>query len=185
MINLQFHTFPQLQTERLLLRRLLLIDADAIRELRSNKQVNEFINRSGSITLDEAKQFISKIETGVAKHGWFYWAITLKEQQQLIGTICLWNISVEKEMAELGYELNPVYHGKGFMQEAVKAIIQFGFEQMQLKIITALPKAENLKSIQVLKKHQFLIDEKNIYVSNEDADGMLVYYLENDIDRKT
>jgi len=63
------------------------------------------------------------------------------------------------------------------MYEAVKAIIQFGFEQIQLKILTALPKAENLKSIQVLLKHQFTLDENNLYVSKEDADGMLVYYL--------
>jgi ribosomal-protein-alanine N-acetyltransferase len=185
MINLQFPAFPQLTTERLLLRPLHINDAEAIKELRSNKQVNEFINRSGLITLDEAKQFISKIEAGVEKNGWFYWAISLKEQQQLIGTICLWNTSVEKEMAELGYELNPAFHGKGYMQEAVKAIIQFSFEQIQLKILTALPKAENLKSIQVLLKHQFTLDENNLYVSKEDADGMLVYYLENDIDRKT
>jgi ribosomal-protein-alanine N-acetyltransferase len=177
MLNLNFNAFPQITTERLLLRHLSVNDADNIMHLRSNKQVNEFINRPGTITLDEAKQFISKIETGVEKHGWFYWAISLKDQQQLIGTICLWNISVEKEMAELGYELNPVFHGRGLMQEAVKAIIQFGFEQMQLKILTALTKAENVKSIQVLLKHQFLSDENNLYVSKEDADGMLVFYL--------
>jgi ribosomal-protein-alanine N-acetyltransferase len=177
MLNLNFNSFPQISTERLLLRHLSVNDADHIMHLRSNKQVNEFINRTGTITLNEAKQFISKVEKGIVNMESFYWAICLKEDQQLIGTICLWNISMEKEMAELGYELNPVFHGKGIMYEAVKAIIQFGFEQIQLKIITALTKAENVKSIQVLLKHQFLSDENNLYVSKEDADGMLVFYL--------
>src|ERR1700741_14741 len=153
---IDLNIFPVLTTDRLVLRRLRLNDAHEIMLLRSDEKVNEFLNRPKSTNLAEAGEFIQKIEKSISKNESVYWAITLKGNDELIGTICYWNISFEKELAELGYELRPHFQGKGYMQEAIGAVIQYGFNTMKLKVITALPTADNVKSIQVLLKNNFL-----------------------------
>jgi ribosomal-protein-alanine N-acetyltransferase len=178
MLNLNFTPFPTLATERLLLKQLGIEDANEIMVLRSDARVNEFIDRPGPITIDEAKKFIEEIDKRVKSNESIYWAIALKNKPSyLIGTICYWNISVQNDMGEIGYELKPEYHGKGLMQEAVSKVISYGFNHLKLKLITALPNASNNKSIQLLLKNNFQLDVNYKFVSNEDAGGLLVYYL--------
>ena len=152
-------------------------DANEIMIIRSDERVNEFIDRPKSIDIIDAEKFIEKIEKGIATNEWIYWIITLKGDNTLTGTICYWNISVENNMAEIGYELHPYFQGKGIMQEAILKIIDFGFDEMKLKTITALPHADNNKSIQVLLKNNFVLDKDYKFVSKEDAGDLLVYYL--------
>ena len=87
---------------------------------------------------------------------WFYWAICLTETDQLIGTICLWNFSEDRSRAEIGYELLPAFQGKGIMQEAVEAILAFGFEKLSLHGIEAIPTSDNKASIRLLEKNHFV-----------------------------
>jgi ribosomal-protein-alanine N-acetyltransferase len=54
-----------------------------------------------------------------------------------IGSICFWNITADEDCAEIGYDLLPLFHGQGIMQEATKAIIKYGFEGMKLNKIVA------------------------------------------------
>jgi RimJ/RimL family protein N-acetyltransferase len=65
MASFHFASFPQLLTERLVLRELLATDAAAIIVLRSNDIVNQYINRPKTITPAGALQFIEKINTYV------------------------------------------------------------------------------------------------------------------------
>ncbi len=148
--------------------------------LRSNANVNKFLDRTGAITIEEAYEFIDKIESGIKNHAWLYWAISQKGNNNLIGTICLWNMKLEKEMAEIGYELFPAFQGKGIMREALTKVIDFGFNSLGLKVITALPHVENTKSIDLLLRNHFRLDEEFAFVSKEEADGLAVYYLTRD-----
>src|ERR1700722_1400183 len=99
--------FPTLETERLVLRQLDASDENEIFRLRSDEKVNEFLDRPKANTLDDAKRFIEKIAKGINNNENLYWAITLKNEKKLIGTICLWSFSLEKNSAEIGYELLP------------------------------------------------------------------------------
>jgi [ribosomal protein S5]-alanine N-acetyltransferase len=168
--------FPVLTTERLRLRRLSANDATEIMRLRSDERVNEFIDRPKSTTLDDARAFIKKIETAIEKNESAYWAITLKDEDKLIGTVCFWNLDTSRDMAELGYELHPDSQGKGIMQEAIPEVLKYGFERMLLRTITALPMPGNTRSIRVLEKNNFQVDNDNEYVSKEDAGGLVVYF---------
>lgn len=174
-MDTNFSPFPTLKTERLVLRCLELDDAEAIQKLRSDVRVNEFLDRPASKNLDEADEFILKIKNAIKKEESFYWVITHDSVQ--IGTICLWNLDFENDIAELGYELMPEAQGKGFMSEAIKMIIKFAFEMIQVKIITALPKAENIKSIRLLEKNNFVLDNAFKIANELDAEGYSVYYL--------
>lgn len=177
---MQFCDFTPLEeTNRLQLRSLIAEDAEAISILRSDPQVNVYLNRPATLTLEEATAYINKITTGVQQHQWMYWAIELKNSPGLIGTICLWNFVPENEKAEIGYELSPAYQGKGLMQEAVETVIRFGFEKMKLQLITALVKPGNQKSQRLLERHHFRTDHFNHYVSKEEAGEFNVFYLLN------
>ena len=123
------------------------------------------------------KNFIEKILSAIKKNQSVYWAITLKDEDTLIGTICLWNISIENNTAEIGYELLPDFQGKGIMQEAISKIIEYGFNKMKLKVITAFTHPGNSRSTNLLLKNNFLPDKNYEYVEKEDAGELLVYYL--------
>jgi ribosomal-protein-alanine N-acetyltransferase len=179
MLHLNFIPFPVITTQRLILRKLTIKDAEAIMMLRSDEQVNKFIDRPKSIDLNEAKKFIEKIENGINDNQWIYWAITSKEEDALIGTICLWNISIENNRAEIGYELHPNFQRKGLMQEAITKIIEYGFNKMKLEIITSFTHPGNKRSTDILLKNNFLLDKNYEYVEKEDAGELYVFYLVN------
>lgn len=181
MIRINFKPFPNLITHRLVLRQLKIEDANEIFALRSDERVNKFLDRPKAITNDDAEEFIHKINNGITKNEWIYWAITLKNTDKLIGTICYWNISKEHSKGEIGYELLPDYQGKGIMQEALAIIIEYGFEKMKFYSIEAVMSPENSKSIKLLEKNGF-IKESNIRENNSNdrkISDTLVYTLIN------
>jgi len=177
MLQLNFSPFPQLAIKRLVLRQLTVADADAIAALRSNEIVNKYLGRSKTTSPAEAIQFIDKINTAISNNTALYWVIALQETNELVGTICLWNIIIEDDTAEIGYELHPNFHGKGIMQEAMKAVIAYGFNKMQLKVITAFTLAENIASLKLLEKNNFKPDTSGKH-STPDDEGNIVYMLE-------
>src|SRR6476660_1634872 len=144
-------TLPVLDTTRLLLRQLKETDVSAIYSLRSNEQVNQFIDRPTAKDPEEAKAFIQKITENKS----YYWGITLKENGKMIGTICFWNLSADRKRAELGYELHPDYQGKGYMDEAIKEVIGFAFRS-GFTSLEAHTHRDNLPSTKLLLKHGFV-----------------------------
>ena len=178
MLHLNFSPFPQLNTERLVLRQLTIADTAAIVDLRNNEIVNQYLGRPKTTTTDEALIFIDKITQGINNNESMYWVIALKENNHLIGTICLWNIIAADDKAEIGYELHPDLHGKGMMQEALKAVIDFGFNEMQLKVITAFIVAANIASIRSLERNNFKVDTTGKYADAEEMEGNFIYVLE-------
>jgi ribosomal-protein-alanine N-acetyltransferase len=157
-MDFNFTTFPVLETERLTLRELNLNDTKAIFGLRTNKEINEFIDRKRLNNLSESRAFIDLISKLAATNKGLFWVLESKNNQQLIGTIGLRNFEDEKNYAEIGYELDPSYHQRGFMSEAFEAILKFGFENLELKTIEAFTHQKNTASIALLKKQQFVLD---------------------------
>ena len=159
MNDIQFSPFPNISTMRLTLRKMNDDDKKAIFALRSDKNVSEFIDRPIADSIDDAWEYIEMINAGIEQNKWILWGITFKDSSELIGTICLWNFSKEQSKGEVGYELLPIYQGKGIMQEALRAVIEFGFEDLKLQIIEGIVDEKNKKSIQLLEKHQFFKNE--------------------------
>jgi ribosomal-protein-alanine N-acetyltransferase len=176
-LKINLNPFPELFTERLALRALRPTDAEELLQLRSDKQVNLYLDRPPTTTRVGAEAFIEKITKIVSNNEGAYWAISLKTDQKLIGTICYWNFDTEKEMAEIGYELMPTHQGKGLMQEAIAAAINYGFKEMRLKVIVAVTHPDNAGSSKLLIKNGFVLDAGNEFVSEEEAEGQKVYLL--------
>lgn len=169
MMKLQLNPFPVLKTERLILKQLELSDDFVIFALRSDINVNKFIDRKAAKTIKDAQIFIEKINENIAKNEAIYWAIRLKNSDELIGTICFYNINFNEFIVEIGYELLPKFQGHGYMQEAINAAINYAFS-IGFKTITAFSKATNLLSIKLLEKMNF----ENIESLNE---GDYIYFV--------
>ncbi|MBS1523327.1 MAG: GNAT family N-acetyltransferase [Bacteroidetes bacterium] len=167
-----FPPFTNLFTERLVLRELQAKDADQIFKIRTDPRVNEFLDREPTKSVDDSLKFINNILKNHEKQNAIMWAITLKNEPQLIGTAVYWHIVKEEDRAELGYEMLPEYFGQGIMREALTEMIRFGFETMQLKTIVAETRADNLRSVNALEKCGF---EQNGLMD----DRYLVYQLNN------
>jgi len=157
-MNYNFTPFPVLETERLTLRELNLDDAKAIFGLRTNKEINEFIDRKTLNNLSESRAFIDLISNLASNNEGVFWVLQSKSNHQLIGTIGLRNFEDEENYAEIGYELDPNYHQKGIMSEAFEEILKFGFQNLELKIIEAFTHEKNTASIALLKKQKFVLD---------------------------
>ena len=166
--------FPELKTARLILRQLKESDSEDIYFLRSDESVNKYVVRPRAISKDDAREFISIINNGIKKNESIYWAITMKEVQQLIGTICLWNFSKDKTRAEIGFELMPEYQGKGIMNEALEIVLEFGFKSISLASIDGYVHKNNMSSIKLLKKNNF---EQNTELKDSENPNNIVFTL--------
>lgn len=147
--------FKEIRTERLLLRRLKSSDWKLISFLRTDKEVNKYVKRPTAKTKEEAVTFISKIDKGIDQQNLFYWAITMIDTDQAIGTICLWNFSNDRKTAEIGFDLSPVFQGNGYMSESLKSTLNFGFQNLNLDLISAYTNKENESSKKLLKRNAF------------------------------
>ena len=164
--------FSEIKTERLLLRAPQLSDWEMISYLRSDELINKFVNRKAAPTRIEAQKFINRIRQEILDHKIYYWSIIYRNE--MIGSICLWNISIENETAEVGYDLATKFQKQGFMQEAMQAILHFGFDQLDLKVIEAFTHRENESSISMLRKNKFKLLAGKVDPDNQTN---LIFYL--------
>jgi len=158
MKHFSFTPFPSFETERFRLRKLEAEDEQRLFRLRSDKKVNEFIDRDDYKNIEDAHDFIKKINSGIETNENLLWGIADKESDQLIGTICLWNIDESISKAEVGFELMTEEQGKGIMNEILPQVLNFGFDKMNLKKIEGFAKEGNVRSINLMKKHNFKRD---------------------------
>jgi ribosomal-protein-alanine N-acetyltransferase len=158
MNNISFTPFPELATERLVLRRMVAEDIKEFHILKSDARILEFLYYKPK-TMDEARIFLQKLNDDITKNECIIWGIAQKGENKLIGSICFWNIVKERSKAEIGYELMPEYFVKGIMTEAMKAVMKYGFDKMRLELIEAVPYVNNIKSIKLLERNNFVRGE--------------------------
>jgi [ribosomal protein S5]-alanine N-acetyltransferase len=173
---MNFSPFPRMNGNRVLLRRLSESDKEAIFFLRTDEVVNEFLYRKKPANLEEAIQFINSIEVRINEGQSIFWAISLKNEPELIGTICLWNFSADNKVAELGYEMNPLFHKRGLMTEAINCVIDYGFKSLKLNAIEAFTNKNNLRSIRLLQRIGFVLLPERV---DEDFPLNLIFKIVN------
>lgn len=155
MLQLQFSPFPELQSDKLKLRKISQDDAPALFALRTNPEVMKYLDRPLMQNLDEAHQLINVMLEGLDANKSIVWAICMSENERMLGTISFWKIDQENHRAEIGYILDPDWQGKGLMSDAMRLVIDYGFSNMRLHGIDANVNPANQKSINLLTKFGF------------------------------
>lgn len=138
MLTVITNPFPQLHSQRLKLRQVMMEDVNEVFFLRSDERVLKFLDRTQAKSIEEVQQFIQKLKDLEDKQEAVTWAITLKEEVKLIGTIGYWRILKEHYRAEIGYVLHPHFQGKGIMQEALSIVLNYGFKTMNIHSVEAI-----------------------------------------------
>ena len=155
MLSFNFSPFPNLETERLILRQLDKNDVAAILKLRGDAENMKFIPRPLAKTADDALDHINLINAKIETNEGINWAIELKSNNQFVGIIGHYRIKPENFRAEIGYMILPEFHGNGITTEAIKATVDYGFDVMNLHSIEAIIDPENFPSERVLQKNGF------------------------------
>ncbi|MDQ3141045.1 MAG: GNAT family N-acetyltransferase [Bacteroidota bacterium] len=179
-LNTEFNPFPTISTNRLSLRTYTLDDKHDLFALRTDVRVMKYLDRPKFNTIQESEELIQKILDDVTNNKGISWSISLANTRQHIGSIGFWKIIPEHFRAEIGYMLHPDFQGQGIMQEALKAAVDYGFNQMNLHSIEANVNPNNQASIKLLKKSGFIREayyKENYYFEGNFFDSAIYSLL--------
>jgi len=182
MLDINFSPFPNLETERLYLRRVDANDAPEIFAMRSDAETMKYIPRPLVANLEEARAHAAMIDDKINNNEGINWAICLKSDPKMIGVIGHYRIKPEHYRSEIGYMLLPDFHGKGYVSEAVASMLEYGFNDMKLHSIEAIIDPGNEASAKVLEKNGFVREahlKENEYFNGKFLDTVIYSILES------
>lgn len=172
----------KLETERLILRETELNDFIELAKNLNNLNISKWITKMPyPYTEEDAKWWLEKNEEKKKEkfRKDYHFRILLKETREAIGTVGIFGFDEDKVKGEIGYWLAEPHWKKGYMKEAVKEIIRYGFEKLELKKIfipcfvgnlgsNALAKSLGFQLEGTLRRHSHCmatgkIHDENIY----------------------
>lgn len=149
------NTFPVLETERLKLTKIEPFFLEAFYDIFSREEVMEKYGMFPITELKDAAWFIDRFNESFKGKRSIRWGLILKSENKLIGTCGFHGFNELSSRAEIGYELNDTYWHKGYMSEALDAIIEWGFTAFELNRIEALIYPDNPSSERIASRHGF------------------------------
>ncbi len=159
-----------LETERLFLRELVLEDQQDLFELDSDPEVHRYIEQKPVKSMDEIVKVIEMLQNQYKENGIARWAVIDKKSNECVGWSGLkyfnQSLNSHTHFYELGYRFKQKHWGKGFATESARAILNHGFQELNIKSIYAITHPKNSNSKHVLQKLGF----KFIEVFDYDGD---------------
>lgn len=146
---------PQLETGRLLIRKLRLDDAPAMLAMLSDPETVRYWGRPVMTELQQAEQYTRENLRWMEDGHCLYWGIEDKSSGQMIGTCTLFKLDINNRRGEIGYLLNRAYWHRGLMSEALRSVIDYAFDELGLHRLEADTDPENAASIHLLENFGF------------------------------
>lgn len=178
-----FDEFPIIESKRLIFRNFLWSDTQKLFEIRSNDKVMNYMDTTKHQSIQDAMNLINSINTSFTEKKGINWAIVEKSSKQFIGYFGFWRMMKDHCRAEAGYALSPEYWGKGYMNEAMSKLIDFGFKKLKLHSIEANVNPQNTNSIKLLEKSGFKKEahfRENYLFNGKFIDSVIYSLLERD-----
>ncbi len=148
-----FATFPEIETERLILREIMPDDAPAIYRLFSDDQVTRYYDLTTYTALSQAEELVDFFDESFELERAIRWGLERKSDGALLGTCgYVW---LRQYRGEIGYELHSAHWRQGYMSEAIDAILDFGYTELELNRIEALVMVDNAASVGLLQSLGF------------------------------
>jgi len=138
-----------LKTDRLTLRPLTPADAESYAAIRYHPEVVKWMLPAPAEPLEAAHAAIERYATGWRERGCGPWGVFQEGRQ--IGHAGL-NFVPEFGETEVLWSLHPDAWGKGYATEAARAALDLGFRTLDLKLIFAITRPDNLASQAVMKR---------------------------------
>ena len=182
MLKTIFDPFPEMVTERLLLRQISNSDIEEVYFLRSDAGVMKYTGQQLAGSAQEILDYIAAHHALTANGEGIIWGISIKGKANLIGLISYRRFYREHFRGEVGYGLHPLFQGMGIMQEALSAVINFGFNTIGLHTIEANVDKDNAASIKLLEKNGFVKEahyKENYFFEGKFIDSVIYSLIDN------
>ena len=145
-----------LKTERLILREMLVSDAEALFEMDSNPKVHQYLWNKPLTNSSEVQSYIESVKNQYLENNIGRFVVVLKETNELIGWAGLkYNtemVNNKIHFYDIGYRLNERFWGNGYASEASFAWLDYGFNVMKIKVMEAAAHSDNIASNKILLK---------------------------------
>jgi ribosomal-protein-alanine N-acetyltransferase len=148
-------TLPTLAAERVVLRWLSDADVPALYRIFSDPAVMRYWSHEPFTELADAADYLEQIGQCFAEKSLFQWGVALKETDEVIGTCTLSSVTPRHGRAEIGYALARAHWGRGYMSEALPALLRFAFGTLGLNRIEADVDPRNAASLKSLERLGF------------------------------
>jgi RimJ/RimL family protein N-acetyltransferase len=162
------------ETERLILREIVLSDVDEMFELDSNPAVHKYLGNKPVKNIEESKKMIQSIQQQYRERGVGRWAVINKKTNEFMGWsgLRLYNANESFNgfinFYDVGYRFIPKYWGQGYATESGLAALDYAFNVMHLKVVYGITEKGNEASHNVLLKvgfnyiEDFLHEKENL-----------------------
>ncbi len=148
-------TLPIITTPRVVLRWISEDDIDSLYEIFSSPQVMRYWSSAPLPDREAAADLQREIAEGNESETMLKWGLALRDSDTVIGTTTLFNLSLDNGRAELGYAMAHAHWGRGYMNEALTALVSHAFEVMELRRLEADVDPRNAASIRTLERLGF------------------------------
>lgn len=169
-----------LETDRLILREILVSDAEAFFAMDNNPNVHRYLWNKPTQKIEETLEIITFVRKQYLDNGIGRFAIISKETKEFMGWAGLkFNtemVNNKTNFYDIGYRLDEKFWGRGYASEASFAWVQYAFETLKIKTIEAATHIENVASNRILQKIGMQFTEQY----QEDGVSWNWYQLEND-----
>ncbi len=183
MLEINFHPFPEINTIRLRIRQTEASDIEAIFRLRSDALAMRYIDKPLAKSREDVRELMQRMQDGVKDNTGISWVIELRETKEMIGQIGFWRIDKDNHRGEVGYMLLPEYFGMGIGSEAIQAVLEHGFGNINFHSVEAKVNPANEASIRLLEKHGFIKEayfRENYYYDGKFLDTAIYSLLVTD-----
>lgn len=149
----------KIETDRLVLRRFAYSDDEAmLKHWISDEKIQSLYSEPTYTTKREVKQLLDNYISSYENREYYRWAIIDKETEDCIGQIAYFLVDSKNHFAEIEYCIGSEFQCRGFATEATKAVIEYGFEKMNLHKVQICTKTINKPSQRVIEKCGFVYE---------------------------
>lgn len=146
---------PTLHTDRLLLRGPVAGDLPALLAIYGDPVVARFLSAPAWATEAQAEHWLARMQAGHANGSSLQLMLVPADGGAAIGTCTLFQFHRESRRAEIGYVLGPPHWGQGYMHEALRALVAYGFDTLGLRRLEADIDPRNAASARSLERLGF------------------------------
>lgn len=175
--------FPELETSRLELVQINEEHTQSYFEIMSKDEVTKYYGMDSLKSIDDASKIVKSLQNTYESKRGIRWGIILKETGDFVGTLGLNNLSTWSKKAEIGYEIHPSHWRKGITTEAVKEVLRYSFEDLNLFRIGAVTYPQNEPSIQLLRRLGFAKEgllRGYLYQNKQSHDALIFSLLQRE-----
>lgn len=153
-----FSHIPTIESENIILRKLLVSDADDFFDYAHDRTLTEYLTWSPHPDKEYTVRYLQYVTSRYRTGDFYDWAIVDKKSGKMIGTCGFTRFDFINNAAEIGYVVNPSFRGRGIASEALGRVIKFGFEELPLNRLECRYIDGNTASRRVMEKNHMTFE---------------------------